>query len=65
MLFRSTKMNFNSGGNADKKVWKDIKGCGQGLSSIKDSPAVSDLVAQMREEFLEATSSFKSKASSY
>jgi len=60
-----TKMNFNSGGNADKKVWKDIKGCGQGLSSIKDSPAVSDLVAQMREEFLEATSSFKSKASSY
>ena len=30
-----TKMNFNSGGNASKKVWKDIYGSGQGISSIK------------------------------
>ncbi|MDA0345042.1 MAG: nitronate monooxygenase family protein [Proteobacteria bacterium] len=60
-----TKMNFNSGGNAAKKVWKDIKGCGQGLSPIKDSPAVTDLVDNMRNEFLEASKAFASKSSSY
>ena len=60
-----TKMNFNSGGNAAKKVWKDIKGCGQGLSPIKDSPAVSDLVENMKKEFAEASTAFSSKSSKY
>ena len=60
-----TKMNFNSGGNAAKKVWKDIKGCGQGLSPIKDSPAVSDLVDNMKKEFAEASTAFSSKSSIY
>ena len=60
-----TKMNFNSGGNAAKKVWKDIKGCGQGLSPIKDSPAVSDLVDNMKKEFAEASKAFTSKSSAY
>ena len=60
-----TKMNFNSGGNAEKKVWKDIKGCGQGLSPIKDSPAVADLVDNMKKEFAEASTAFTSKSSIY
>jgi nitronate monooxygenase len=60
-----TKMNFNSGGNAAKKVWKDIKGCGQGLSPIKDSPAVADLVENMKKEFAEASTAFSSKSSVY
>ena len=60
-----TKMNFNSGGNAAKKVWKDIKGCGQGLSPIKDSPAVSNLVENMKKEFAEASKAFTSKSSIY
>jgi len=60
-----TKMNFNSGGNAAKKVWKDIKGCGQGLSPIKNSPAVSDLVENMKKEFAEASKAFTSKSSVY
>ena len=60
-----TKMNFNSGGNAAKKVWKDIKGCGQGLSPIKDSPAVADLVENMKKEFAEASKAFTSKSSIY
>ena len=60
-----TKMNFNSGGNAAKKVWKDIKGCGQGLSPIKDSPAVADLVDNMKKEFAEASKAFTSKSSTY
>lgn len=60
-----TKMNFNSGGNAAKKVWKDIKGCGQGLSPIKNSPAVADLVDNMKKEFAEASKAFTSKSSIY
>ena len=60
-----TKMNFNSGGNAAQKVWKDIKGCGQGLSPIKDSPAVADLVDNMKKEFAEASKAFTSKSSIY
>ena len=60
-----TKMNFNSGGNAAKKVWKDIKGCGQGLSPIKDSPVVADLVENMKKEFAEASKAFTSKSSFY
>ena len=60
-----TKMNFNSGGNAAKKVWKDIKGCGQGLSPIKDSPAVADLVDNMKKEFAEASTAFSSKSCIY
>ena len=39
-----TKMNFGSGGNTDKKAWKDIWGCGQGIGAIKEiktSPASS------------------------
>ena len=60
-----TKMNFNSGGNAAKKVWKDIKGCGQGLSPIKDSPAVADLIDNMKKEFAEASKAFTSKSSIY
>ena len=60
-----TKMNFNSGGNAAKKVWKDIKGCGQGLSPILDSPAVADLVDNMKKEFAEASTAFSSKSSIY
>jgi len=60
-----TKMNFNAGGNAAKKVWKDIKGCGQGLSPIKDSPAVADLVENMKKEFAEASTAFSSKSSIY
>ena len=29
-----SKMNFNSGGNMDKKAWKDIWGCGQGIGAV-------------------------------
>ena len=47
-----TKMNFNSGGNASAKVWKDIYGSGQGINSIKDSPKVEDLVDEMKTEFI-------------
>ena len=60
-----SKMNFNSGGNAEKKVWKDIKGSGQGINSIKSSPKVADLVEQITGEFHSANQEFKNKADNY
>ena len=60
-----SKMNFNSGGNAEKKVWKDIKGSGQGINSIKSSPKVADLVEQITDEFRSANQEFKNKADNY
>ena len=60
-----TKMNFNSGGNASKKVWKDIYGSGQGISSIKNFPSVAELVQQMKSEFDEAKESFSEKLKNY
>ena len=60
-----TKMNFNSGGNATAKVWKDIYGAGQGISSIKNSPTVDELVTQMRQEFDSANKELAEKVSKY
>ena len=60
-----TKMNFNSGGNATAKVWKDIYGAGQGISSIKNSPSVNELVTQMRQEFDSANKELAEKVSKY
>jgi nitronate monooxygenase len=47
-------MNFGSGGNMEKKAWKDIWGAGQGVGQIKDVLPVADLVAQLRREYEEA-----------
>ena len=58
-------MNFNSGGNASAKVWKDIYGSGQGINSIKDSPKVEDLVGKMKAEFQEAKNEFSTKSNYY
>ena len=60
-----TKMNFNSGGNASAKVWKDIYGSGQGINAIKNSPKVSTLIDQMKAEFQQARSEFSAKSNNY
>ncbi|MBZ2189775.1 nitronate monooxygenase family protein [Alcanivorax sp. JB21] len=54
-----SKMDFGSGGNSDKKVWKDILGSGQGIGSIRDVPKVSELVQRLRNEFSTAASQFE------
>ncbi len=46
-----SKMNFGSGGNSDKKAWKDIWGCGQGIGAIKDVPSTSDFVAKLARDY--------------
>ncbi len=44
-------MNFGSGGNTDKKAWKDIWGAGQGVGQVKDAPPVGDVIDEMEAEF--------------
>jgi len=46
-----SKMNFGSGGNTDKKAWKDIWGCGQGIGLVKDVLPAAELVARLEREY--------------
>ena len=49
-----SKMNFGSGGNMKQKAWKDIWGAGQGLGLIQDAPPTADLVARLKDQYVEA-----------
>lgn len=46
-----SKMNFGSGGNTDKKAWKDIWGAGQGVGQVKSAPSVAELVAELKAQY--------------
>lgn len=47
-------MNFGSGGNQDKKAWKDIWGCGQGIGAVKSLGSAADLVERLTKEYAAA-----------
>jgi nitronate monooxygenase len=49
-----TKMNFGSGGNMEKKAWRDIWSGGQGIGNIHDVLPVREVVARMIEEYAAA-----------
>ncbi|MGB7406811.1 MAG: nitronate monooxygenase family protein [Pacificimonas sp.] len=42
-----SKMDFGSGGNSDKKAWKDIWGCGQGIGGVDEILPAGDFVAKL------------------
>ena len=46
-----SKMNFGSGGTTEKKVWKDIWGCGQGIGAIHEVASAGDYVARLVAEY--------------
>jgi nitronate monooxygenase len=46
-----SRMNFGSGGNTDKKAWKDIWGCGQGIGAVKSVVPAADLIARLEREY--------------
>jgi nitronate monooxygenase len=46
-----SKMNFGSGGNMEKKAWKDIWGAGQGVGQIQDVTSTADVVATLTREY--------------
>ncbi len=58
----ATKMDFKLSGEAGKKVWRDIWGCGQGIGALHDVPGAADLVARLAREYAEARTELAVKA---
>ncbi|MCC6917974.1 MAG: nitronate monooxygenase [Alphaproteobacteria bacterium] len=46
-----SKMNFGSGGNTEKKAWRDIWGAGQGVGQISSAPPAAEIIDQLRREY--------------
>lgn len=46
-----SKMNFGSGGSSEKKAWRDIWGCGQGIGAVKDVLSVDEFVARLATDY--------------
>ena len=46
-----SKMNFGSGGNTDKKAWRDIWGCGQGIGTVDSVVSVAEFVGRLAAEY--------------
>ena len=46
-----SKMDFGSGGNSDKKAWKDIWGCGQGIGALTAIDPAANVVARLSREY--------------
>ncbi len=49
-----SKMNFGSGGNMEKKAWRDVWSAGQGVGNIHDVLPAGEVVARMVAEYAEA-----------
>lgn len=49
-----SKMDFGSGGNMEKKAWRDIWSGGQGVGAVKSRQPVSAYVADLERGYLEA-----------
>jgi len=49
-----SKMNFGSGGNMDRKAWRDIWSAGQGVGNIHEVLPAGEVVARMAAEYVEA-----------
>jgi nitronate monooxygenase len=49
-----TRMNFGSGGNMEKKAWRDIWSAGQGVGNIHEVRPVREVIARMVEEYNDA-----------
>tara|TARA_R100000306_G_scaffold36821_1_gene37113 strand:- start:249710 stop:250666 length:957 start_codon:yes stop_codon:yes gene_type:complete len=49
-----SKMNFGGGG--EKRAWRDIWGCGQGIGVVREVVSTAELVARLKREYQEARS---------
>ena len=47
-------MNFGSGSDSDKKAWKDIWGCGQGIGAVDAIQSAGDAIARLADEYDQA-----------
>jgi len=50
-------MNFGSGGNEEKKAWKDIWGAGQGVGAVEKIESIADRVDRLEAEYRAAKES--------
>jgi nitronate monooxygenase len=55
-------MNFGSGGNVEKKVWRDIWSAGQGVGAIEDAPSTAEVVGRLEREYNAAFERLKAQA---
>jgi nitronate monooxygenase len=55
-----SKMNFNSGGNMERKAWKDIWGCGQGIGAISQVVSTAAFVDRLAAEYHQARARLQS-----
>lgn len=49
-----SKMNFGGGG--EKRAWRDIWGCGQGIGVVREVVSTAELVGRLKREYHEARS---------
>lgn len=60
-----TTMNFGSGGNQDKKAWRDIWGSGQGIGSIDKRQTVGAFVDQLEAQYRAALGELEAKSATF
>ena len=54
---KTKKINFGEeldAAKAEAKAWKTIWSAGQGVTSIKDCPSVSNLISDLKSEFIDS-----------
>ena len=61
-LADKTTMNFASGGNVEKKVWRDIWSAGQGVGAIDDVPSTAEVVERLAREYRAAFARLSAQA---
>ena len=49
-----SKMDFAAATDGDKKAWRDIWGCGQGIGAVKAVVPAAELIARLRREYAAA-----------
>jgi nitronate monooxygenase len=54
-------MDFGSGGNTEKKAWKDIWGSGQGIGSVKSVQTVAEMVTRLENEYRTAKENLEAR----
>ncbi len=50
-MFDPSKMNFDSGGDQEPKVWRGIRGCRQGIGIVKDVVSTAAMVDRLAAEY--------------
>jgi len=58
-------MSFGSGGNMEKKAWRDIWGAGQGVGCIDDIVPTAEAVARLAREYDKARARLAAQAAPY